>query len=112
MKPFKAIKRALGWAGIGAVSFSVSTGALAALDDGPAGRWAYNFWAGLDRFANAALGGDPRETISSRLGKQLEDEWVPRRVTARVVCFFLDPLERDHCRKSVDETVGDRGVIP
>jgi len=45
--------------------------------------------------------GDVRETISSALGKNQRDgtlSWFGRRI-----CFVLDKLETDHCKKSIKE---------
>lgn len=66
-----------------------------------------NVLAGIDRACNAVLGGDPRETISSRAQKAQAagKRW------ACVLCRFLDIFQRDHCAKYVDPLVGDEGVL-
>lgn len=49
-----------------------------------------------DRLGNAALGGDDRETISSRANRG-------RKEGARgwcLLCRLLDWLDKDHCEKS------------
>jgi hypothetical protein len=45
-------------------------------------RYLWNVLIGFDIFANAILGGNPRETISSRIGRYMRNEhqrhWVER----------------------------------
>ncbi len=109
----KAIRRALGIGGASALGGFALLVAVS-LTPGPAGRWAHNVLLSIDQGANALLGGDPDETISSRLGKWLAGDNMARRAFARVVCPALDllMLERDHCRKSVDQTTGGKAVLP
>lgn len=60
------------------------------------------FWkllVSLDQPVNALLGGNPDETISSRLGK---GERRGCRV-CRFFCRILDILEKDHCALSIEE---------
>lgn len=71
----------------------------------------FNFFSGFDRWANAIFGGDPRETISSRMGKALHAHCRLCRWTAGVVCKLLNMIDDRHCQKSVDATVGDRSVL-
>lgn len=50
----------------------------------------------LDIYANSLLGGDPRETISSRLGRgQIEGCLL-----CGLLCKFLNIFDADHCRKA------------
>jgi hypothetical protein len=45
--------------------------------------------------------GDVRETISSALGKNQRDKtlsWF-----GKVICFVLDKIDEDHCKKSIKE---------
>lgn len=51
----------------------------------------------FDQLANAATGGDPDETISSRAYRaSLDNErW------GCILCKFLDKIEKDHCLKSL-----------
>jgi hypothetical protein len=78
--------------------------------------YARNVLGSLDRFGNSLLGGDPRETISSRLGKRLHIDHANCFVCS-TVCGFLNFINRvvgsnyDHCLEAIDETVGDRAVI-
>lgn len=74
-------------------------------------RYLRNLFLALDQLANAALGGDPDETISSRLGKWItrpRTEW--RWKVAYVICRILHPIDRHHCAKSVESDEGDGGT--
>ena len=112
MSVIKALVRALGWGGFATLAFAVFLSVLAR-KPGPQGRWAYNVLLSADFFANALMMGDPRESISSRLGKwQQMGGW--RGSVADALCPGLSVLmlERDHCRRSIDRTAGARGVVP
>jgi hypothetical protein len=50
----------------------------------------------LDIYANTLLGGDHRETISSRLGRN------PNCRLCNLVCRFLNIFDPDHCSKSAE----------
>jgi hypothetical protein len=51
----------------------------------------------LGRATNASLGGDEKETISSRLGRAEE----LNKPYACVICRFLSLLVKNHCKKSI-----------
>lgn len=65
-------------------------------------RYFWNLLISIDQFINAILGGDPDETLSSRMGKRVDT--CP---TCKVICKFLDIFEKDHCKKSIER---DRGI--
>lgn len=72
----------------------------------PGSRYAQNHLVAHDQAANAATGGDPDETISSRIGK--------RRKRCRVcgwLCAFLDRLDPKHCANSIEEDEGGSAVV-
>ena len=71
-------------------------------------KYLWNILLGLDQFANAILGGDPSETISSRADKAMRagKRW------GCLLCRFLSLIQKDHCQKSVDPSVGSNAVIP
>lgn len=76
-------------------------------------RYLHNVGIGLDQFVNAITGGDPDETVSSRLGKYQVNPtrcWLCRK-TVGLVCLFLDIFQREHCYKSIDPTEGSDAVI-
>ena len=54
----------------------------------------------LDQAFNTLTGGQPDETLSSRLGRkeQTGDQF------ADVACDILDVFEQDHCKKSIEFT--------
>ncbi|WP_234015477.1 hypothetical protein [Burkholderia sp. BE12] len=62
----------------------------------------------LDCLGNAIAGGDPRETISSRAGKAMNNG----RVWGCVLCRFLNIFQKDHCLKSIEVNEGQRAIIP
>jgi len=69
-------------------------------------RYALNVLISIDQLANALLGGDPDETISSRIGK--------RRSTCRLcgwLCAVLDRIDQRHCSKSIEADEGQDAVI-
>jgi hypothetical protein len=71
-------------------------------------RWIGNILVALDldQLANALLGGDPDETISSRVGKRVHDQpW------AYWLCRLFHLFDRNHCDKSIERDRGDREVI-
>lgn len=109
----KALTRALGRTGLALVGLLALLSILARTP-GPQGRWAHNTLVGVDLFANALMLGDPRETISSRLGKWKTGEHRGRRIVATTVCPALSVLmvEADHCVRSIDEVNGRRAVAP
>lgn len=70
------------------------------------GRYGLNLLIWLDCGANTLLGGDPQETISSRLGKAARDG----RKWAYYICRGLHWFDPRHCRESIDPHEGDRAI--
>lgn len=66
-------------------------------------RWIWNILIALDQLGNAVTGGDPDETISSRMGKHLAKHDCP---FCNLMCKFLNLFQKDHCIKSIER---DRG---
>ena len=64
-------------------------------------RWIINVFVAIDQLGNALSGGDPDETVSSRLGKEQGNPF------ASVVCWLLSLLDADHCQKAIEEDEGD-----
>lgn len=70
-------------------------------------RYSINVWEGLDNFLSTVTGGDPDESVSSRLGKARErgSGWTP-------VAFAVDLVARvffndlDHCKRSIERDEG------
>ena len=73
----------------------------------------FQVWIGFDKLVNAALNGDHRETISSRLGKSTVYDHDPVfnhiRID-RVVAWMLDQVDPGHCESSIDWRYGE-GMI-
>lgn len=72
-------------------------------------QWILNIMFALDELCNSFLGGDPRETMSSRMGKKVVAGKCP-------VCKFLckvlaHVLGRDHCQDSIEPDTGSRAIF-
>jgi hypothetical protein len=66
--------------------------------------WTFRVLIALDQLANALIGGDPDETISSRAAKG-----AARGVVGWcLLCRLLHLVDRDHCAKSLEPDEGDR----
>lgn len=66
-------------------------------------------WIAFDKFWNAILGGDHRETISSRLGKSVYYNHPPvfgNKSIDKKFAWWLSKVDTDHCKKSIDWKVG------
>lgn len=65
-----------------------------------------NILISIDQFFNTLLGGDPDETISSRLGKNYKGTWMEK---------FVDWLFRkqkpDHCEGAIESDEGKDAII-
>lgn len=66
-------------------------------------RWFWNVLVSMDQFANTLLGGNPDETLSSRMGKAIERGTC---YLCRPICWLLHKIDPDHCIKTIerDET--------
>jgi len=73
---------------------------------GAARLWAVNIAIAFDQLANALIGGDPDETISSRAGKARRRgaPW------ACLLCGLLDMIDPRHCAKAREDDEGRRSV--
>lgn len=67
--------------------------------------WILNVLISVDQLGNAVLRGDPDETISSRAAKaELRGKkW------GCLLCKFLNKLDKDHCKKSIESDEGRPG---
>lgn len=70
-------------------------------------RYLWNILITLDQLCNTLLGGDPDETMSSRMGKDIK---ANRCKLCKVVCYFLGLIQSDHCNKSIEPNEGSRQV--
>ena len=71
------------------------------------GKYLKNLLISLDQFVNAITGGDPDETISSRVGKRRD---AAERFMAKVVnrIFFW---QKDHTTESIEHDEGKDSVL-
>jgi hypothetical protein len=77
-------------------------------------KYLWNILIAIDQFVNTICGGDPDETISSRLGKWAidgENKSGIRRYIYKVVNWIVELFERDHFKKSIEEDEGSRHII-
>ncbi len=70
----------------------------------------WNILIALDQLINTVLGGDPDETISSRMGKIVAKK-PDSCVLCVWVCRVLHWFDTDHCNRVVEMDRGDRNVI-
>lgn len=72
-------------------------------------QYIFNVLIGIDQLGNALLGGDPDETISSRLGKMARankhQNWFIRGLGR-----LLNKLDTDHLRKSIEDDEGGDAI--
>lgn len=59
----------------------------------------------IDQFFNTLLGGDPDETISSRMGKHVAKKDC---IVCNLICKFLNLFQKDHCVKSIEKDEGEK----
>lgn len=77
-------------------------------------RYLLNLLIAADQGWNAALGGDPDETISSRVGRGALAGSRLARTAERIIdaLFFHLTGERDHCRNSIEAKLKDAMSCP
>lgn len=68
----------------------------------------WNILIAFDQLVNTVLGGDPDETISSRMGKHIAND---RCTFCKLICGVLDFFDKDHCTKSVESDEGSRQIV-
>lgn len=79
----------------------------------PSDNYLYNLFVTLDCLGNAASGGDPDETISSRCAKAMLAETAEGRYSGGCrMCAFLAIFQQNHCQKALERNKGSRAVIP
>lgn len=74
----------------------------------------WNILIAIDQFVNTLCGGDPDETISSRLGKWHQtgrDSSGVRKGIYIVINWIVELFQKDHFKKSIEENRGDRKII-
>ena len=77
-------------------------------------QWAFNILIAIDQLGNALTGGDPDETISSRLGKRTlhHGGTIPwSHPISKIVDWFLDKLDPNHSINSIEDDEGKDSVV-
>jgi len=80
----------------------------------PIARYFFNQAMALDQLINAMGGGDPDESVSSRVGK-IERHYVGEipwyRPLPKFLCWGLDKIDRNHCQEAIEEDEGKHAVL-
>ena len=71
-------------------------------------RYFWNILIWLDQGANTLIGGDPDETLSSRMGKHIQKN---RCLLCKWICKILHMIDPNHCAKSIEADEGANEVI-
>lgn len=75
-------------------------------------RWGKNILIALDQWANAVLGGDPDETLSSRAGKNITMRARSGRRDAWYwLCRALHLLDKNHCVDAIESDEGEHQIF-
>ena len=77
-------------------------------------KYFWNLLLAFDQFINTIFGGDPDETISSRMGKWArngENNKGFRKPLYKFVNFIVELFEKDHFKQSIEEDEGKDEVI-
>ena len=78
------------------------------------GKWIVNVLIGIDQLGNTLVGGDPDETISSRLGKLKlrHGGRIPwSRPLSRIIDWGLDKIDPNHSVDAIEKDEGDNAVL-
>jgi hypothetical protein len=71
-------------------------------------KYIWNILISIDQFFNTILGGDPDETMSSKMGKHLAKHDCP---FCNFICKLLNLIQKDHCVKSIESDEGKDAVL-
>lgn len=67
-------------------------------------KYLFNILISIDQLCNTILGGDPDETMSSRMGKHLANH--VKCPVCTLLCRMLNIIQKDHCVKSIEKDEG------
>ena len=75
-------------------------------------QWGINVWEGVDNMVSSEVGGDPDESISSRLGKARKRGSSGWGFIANKLDLVAEELmnDKDHCAKSIEHDEGRKQV--
>jgi len=74
----------------------------------------WNILISIDQLVNTIFGGDPDETISSRMGKWSRDgknDHGLKKPIYKIANFIVELFEKDHFEKSIEEDEGKNETI-
>ena len=77
-------------------------------------KYVWNMLIAFDQFVNTIFGGDPDETISSRLGKWSRDKRNDhgfKKYIYKVCNVVVELFERDHFKKSIENDEGNNETL-
>ena len=77
------------------------------------GKWIFNILVSIDQLGNTICGGDPDETISSRLGKiKVKNGGVIpwSKPLAKTIDYFLDQVDENHSIDSIEKDEGKNAL--
>lgn len=77
-------------------------------------RYIWNLLVAIDQLANTACGGDPDETISSRVGKWAKDSSYnsgAKKPAYKLVRWVTELFEKDHLAKAIEEDEGKNELL-
>jgi len=69
-------------------------------------KYIHNILISLDQLVNTLLGGDPDETISSRVGKNYDNS-----IIEKMINFLFSSRQKDHCSESIEWDEGNNKII-
>jgi hypothetical protein len=78
------------------------------------GKYLLNFLISIDQLGNTIVGGDPDETISSRLGKlkKRHGGTIPwRRPVAKIIDMGLDKIDKNHSIDAIEADEGQNALL-
>jgi hypothetical protein len=78
------------------------------------GKYLLNLLISIDQLGNTLCGGDPDETISSRLGKikSAHNGSIPwYRPLSKIVSWGLDVIDKNHCIDAIEHDEGNDSLI-
>ena len=77
-------------------------------------KYFFNILIGIDQMGNTILGGDPDETISSRLGKikKKHNGIIPwYRPLSKIVDWGLEKIDKNHSIDAIEEDEGKNAIF-
>lgn len=77
-------------------------------------KYIWNILIAIDQFVNTLFGGDPDETISSRMGKWSRNETNNKGLQKPIYFianFIVEFFEKDHFAKSIEEDEGKDEIL-